>query len=83
MNVGVNLLWCLPGAVGGSEEYVARQLVGLHDVAPDIHATGFVLPGFAAAHRDVAARHELVVASLDARRRSRRVLSSRRGCPAG
>ncbi len=74
MNVGVNLLWCLPGAVGGSEEYVARQLVGLHDVAPDVHATGFVLPGFAAAHRDVAARHELVVASLDARRRSRRVL---------
>ena len=75
MRVGVNLLWCLPGAVGGSEEYVARQLAGLGDVAPDIHATVFVLPGFAAAHRDVAARHDLVVASLDARRRSRRVLT--------
>ena len=75
MNVGVNLLWCLPGAVGGSEEYVARQLTGLGDVAPDIHATVFVLPGFAGAHRDVAARHDLVVASLDARRRSRRVLT--------
>ena len=61
--------------VGGSEEYLARQLVGLHDVAPEIHATVFVLPGFAAAHREVAARHELVVASLDARRRSRRVLT--------
>ncbi len=71
----VNLLWCLPGAVGGSEEYLARQLVGLHEAAPEVHAKLFVLPGFAAAHRDLAAQHELVVASLDARRRSRRVLS--------
>jgi glycosyltransferase involved in cell wall biosynthesis len=72
--VGVNLLWCLPGEVGGSEEYLARQLAGLHDAAPEIVTRLFVLPGFAAAHRDVAARHELVVASLDARRRSRRVV---------
>ena len=72
--VGVNLLWCLPGEVGGSEEYLARQLVGLHDAEPGITTRLFVLPGFAAAHRDVAARHELVVASLDARRRSRRVV---------
>jgi glycosyltransferase involved in cell wall biosynthesis len=72
--VGVNLLWCLPGEVGGSEEYLARQLAGLHDVAPEIVTRLFVVPGFAAAHRDVAARHELVVASLDARRRSRRVV---------
>ena len=72
--VGVNLLWCLPGEVGGSEEYLARQLAGLHEAAPEITTRLFVLPGFAAAHRDVAARHELVVASLDARRRSRRVV---------
>jgi alpha-1,3-rhamnosyl/mannosyltransferase len=72
--VGVNLLWCLPGEVGGSEEYLARQLVGLHDADPGITTRLFVLPGYAAAHRDVAARHELVVASLDARRRSWRVL---------
>ena len=48
---------------------------GLHEAAPDIRAELFVLPGFAAAHRDLAAQHEVVVASLDARRRSRRVLS--------
>ena len=72
--VGVNLLWCLPGEVGGSEEYLARQLAGLHDAEPGIITRLFVLPGFAAAHRDVAARHELVVASLDARRRSWRVV---------
>jgi glycosyltransferase involved in cell wall biosynthesis len=72
--VGVNLLWCLPGEVGGSEEYLARQLVGLHEAEPGITTRLFVLPGFAAAHRDVAARHELVVASLDARRRGWRVV---------
>ncbi len=75
LRVGVNLLWCLPGGVGGSEEYLARQLIGLRDVAPEIDATLFVVPGYAAAHRDVAARHPLVVSSLDARRRSRRVLA--------
>jgi glycosyltransferase involved in cell wall biosynthesis len=74
LHVGVNLLWCLPGQVGGSEEYLARQLAGLHDVAPEITAKLFVLPGYAAAHRDVGAGHELVVASLDARRRSWRVV---------
>ncbi len=75
MRVGVNLLWCLPGEVGGSEEYLVRQLTGLHEVAPEIHTTLAVLPGFAAAHPEVAAGHELVVGSLDARRRSRRVLA--------
>ena len=33
------------------------------------------MPGFAAAHPELAARHELVIGSLDTRRRSRRVLS--------
>jgi alpha-1,3-rhamnosyl/mannosyltransferase len=75
LTVGVNLLWCLPGGVGGSEEYLVRQLAGLHDAAPEIRARLFVLPGFAAAHREIAARHELVVASLDARRRSRRIVA--------
>ena len=27
--VAVNLLWCVPGDVGGSEEYLVRQLLGL------------------------------------------------------
>jgi len=75
LRAGVNLLWCLPGGVGGSEEYLVRQLTGLRDVAPEIDATLFVLPGFAAAHRELAARHQLVVSSLDARRRWRRVLA--------
>lgn len=73
--VGVNLLWCLPGDVGGSEEYLVRQLTGLHEAAPDVRAKLFVLPGFGAAHRQLANHHELVVTSLDARRRGHRVVS--------
>ncbi|MET0145978.1 MAG: glycosyltransferase family 1 protein [Ilumatobacteraceae bacterium] len=75
LSVAVNLLWCLPGGVGGSEEYLARQMVGLADAAPTIRARAFVVPGFVAAHRDVAARHEVVVAGFDARRRTRRVIA--------
>jgi alpha-1,3-rhamnosyl/mannosyltransferase len=75
LKVGVNLLWCLPGAVGGSEEYLVRQLTGLTSADPDVRLRLCVLPGFAAAHPDLARGHELVVASLDARRRSRRVLT--------
>ncbi len=75
LRVGVNLLWCVPGEVGGSEEYLARQLLGLRVAAPLVDATLFVVPGFAAAHPELAARHQLVVSSLDARRRSRRVLT--------
>lgn len=33
--VGVNLLWLVPGVVGGSEEYVVRLLLGLRALAPD------------------------------------------------
>ena len=28
-SVLVNMLWCVPGKVGGSEEYLVRQLLGL------------------------------------------------------
>lgn len=78
--VGVNLLWCLPGAVGGSEEYLVRQLVGLRASDPDLALRLAVLPGFAAAHPRLAgsgrdAAVEVVEASLDAQRRSRRVLT--------
>ena len=27
--VAINLLWCVPGEVGGSEEYLVRQLLGM------------------------------------------------------
>jgi glycosyltransferase involved in cell wall biosynthesis len=60
MRVGVNLLWCRPGQVGGSEEYLVRQLVGLAAVAPELPARLLVAPGFASAHPELAERFEIV-----------------------
>ena len=37
-SVLVNLLWCVPGRVGGSEEYLVRQLLGLDNL--DVAVTG-------------------------------------------
>ena len=70
----VNLLWCLPGGVGGSEEYLARQLVGLADVAPDVRPRLFVPPGYGAAHPELAGL-EQVVGPDGGDRRARRVLA--------
>ena len=75
--IGVNLLWCVPGHVGGSEEYVTRALAPLHEVAPDVRPTLFVLPGLATAHPGLADRYELVAAPLNGRRRSLRVVAER------
>ena len=48
--VGVNLLWARPGEVGGSEDYLVRQLLGLAEIADspghEFDVTAYVLPGF-------------------------------------
>lgn len=75
LRVAVNLLWCRPGQVGGTEEYLARQLVGLATVAPEVTARLLVPPGFAAAHPELTSRFELVGASAVARFRGGRVLA--------
>jgi glycosyltransferase involved in cell wall biosynthesis len=54
--IAVNLLWCQPGRVGGSEQYLARQLAGLALTS----AVGFDLDiyaphGYAAAHPELSA----------------------------
>ena len=72
MRVGVNLLWCLPGQVGGSEEYLARQLVGLAAAAPDIEARLVVPPGYAAAHPELIG-FEQILGPTGLERRARRV----------
>jgi alpha-1,3-rhamnosyl/mannosyltransferase len=73
--IGINLLWCIPGAVGGSEEYVARQLTGLAGLpeADDLAITLFTTAGFPAAHPDLAAAYRTRAAATDGRRRSVRV----------
>lgn len=60
IDVAVNLLWIAPGRVGGSEQYLERQLLGL--VAADVHATVFCTRAFAGAHPDLAERHAQVLA---------------------
>lgn len=80
--MGVNLLWCRPGQVGGSEEYLARQLVGLASVAPEIGGRLVVPPGFPEAHPDLVDRFEIVVGpEATRRRRSSRILAEARSLP--
>jgi glycosyltransferase involved in cell wall biosynthesis len=79
--VGVNLLWCRPGTVGGSEEYIARQLVGLAAVAPDIRVRLVVPPGFPDAHPELVARFDVVVGPSSTGRRSGRMIAEARSLP--
>ena len=74
LRVGVNLLWLVPGVVGGSEEYTTRLLRGLaEDLPPDLHVTLFALGSFAEAHPDLVAAYPTVTTRLDGRRKSERV----------
>jgi glycosyltransferase involved in cell wall biosynthesis len=60
IDVAVNLLWIAPGRVGGSEQFLERQLLGLS--APDIRLTVYCTTAFAAVHPDLAERHLQVLA---------------------
>jgi glycosyltransferase involved in cell wall biosynthesis len=73
-DVAVNLLWCVPGQVGGSEEYLVRQLLGLvADGAALWRPHLYVLDGFVEAHPDLAELVAVEVAPFGGRRRPRRV----------
>lgn len=71
--IDVNLLWCVPGDVGGSEQYLARQLRGLaeHDHGHEVHT--YALPGLLAAQPGVAAAGPVVEAPFSGRSRPLRV----------
>lgn len=74
LRVGVNLLWLVPGVVGGSEEYTTRLLRGLAEDPPaDLHLTLFALEPFAEAHPDLVAAYPTVTAGIDGRRKAERV----------
>jgi glycosyltransferase involved in cell wall biosynthesis len=81
MHVGVNLLWLVPGRVGGSEEYLTRQLAALRTERPDIELTLFVTQGFIAAHPVLASLTRVVEAPLDGTSRPRRVWAEMRWLP--
>ena len=58
-SVAVNLLWCVPGRVGGSEEYLVRQLLGFGAHRSTFDVTLFAPRGFAAAHPELAELHPI------------------------
>lgn len=71
----VNLLWCVPGQVGGSEEYLVRQLLGLAE-QPDQRwtLTAAVARGFGAAHAELDGVARFLEPSFGSRSRIRRIL---------
>src|SRR5918996_3494186 len=57
MRVGCNLLWLVPGAVGGSETAVVALLRKIGDERPDdVEPWLYVLDAFAAAYPDLSER---------------------------
>jgi alpha-1,3-rhamnosyl/mannosyltransferase len=71
--VAVNLLWCVPGAVGGSEEYLVRQMLGLAETAARFRTTLYVVDGFGEAHPQLAEICPMVAAPFDGASRVRRI----------
>ena len=77
----VNLLWCLPGQVGGSEEYLARTLTGFVEDAHGFDLTVVAPPGLAEAHPGIGAHLRWRVGPVDGPSRVRRVLAERTWLP--
>jgi alpha-1,3-rhamnosyl/mannosyltransferase len=74
--IGVNLLWLVPGMVGGSEESTTETLRALAAAAPDdLRYTLFALSALADAHPDLTDAFETVTLSLPGRLKALRVAS--------
>ncbi len=71
--VGINLLWMVPGVVGGSETYTTRLLHGLIERPSEMDYVLFALPQFASAHPDLTSRFETLYAPLTGQWKSFRV----------
>ena len=72
LRVAMNLLWCRPG-VGGSEEYLVRQLAGLHANGHPVDVEVFAPLGFSARLPQVAGTFTVHEAPRDCMRRPERV----------
>ncbi len=72
-SIAVNLLWCRPGEVGGSEEYLVRQLIGVANQGMRVRV--FAPKGFAAAHPALAELHDVIEARHDSSSRARRMIT--------
>jgi len=74
VDVAVNLLWCVPGQVGGSEQYLVRQLLGLAEVSGAFVPRLYCLPAFVDAHPELAAVFPMVPAGITGNARPRRII---------
>ena len=75
--IAVNLLWLVPGVVGGSEGYITALLHGLLQMPPEErpNVSLYVLPSFATAHPILAASFPLIVAPVSGHNRPMRVVA--------
>ena len=73
LDVSVNLLWCVPGQVGGSEDYLVRQLLGLGHIGSPLRPTVYAPRGFANAHPELDAVADIVEAPVTGESRVRRI----------
>jgi alpha-1,3-rhamnosyl/mannosyltransferase len=74
-SIGINLLWLVPGVVGGSETYTVRTLSGLAERYSDLDYTLFALPQFGAVYPDLARTFRTVYAPVSGRLKPTRVLA--------
>ena len=75
VDVAVNLLWCVPGDVGGSEQYLVRQLLGLALQPTEFVPTLYCLPAFVDAHPELRDLYPMEAAKISGDRRPRRILA--------
>ena len=75
IRIGINLLWIVPGEVGGSEEYTVGLLRALHRLgASDVEIILYVNRRFAREHHDLCGMFTTVVAPIEGGSRPLRVL---------
>lgn len=72
--VFLNLLWCIPGRVGGSEEYLVRQVRGLAELDSRWSLSAGVARGFSSAHPELASAVHMREPDFDSRHRLRRII---------
>ncbi len=75
IDVAVNLLWCVPGQVGGSEQYLVRQLLGLASQPAEFAPTLYCLPTFVDAHPELRDLYPMVAAGISGHDRPRRIVA--------
>jgi alpha-1,3-rhamnosyl/mannosyltransferase len=76
LHIGVNLLWLVPGVVGGSEEYTTRLLAARLEAPPDdTDLTLFVLRPFVEAYPALVAAYPTVVCPISGGSKTIRILA--------